>query len=156
MSAHYNHYSRRAGMLLECGIFNPTCLTLLPWPQPICTISVSEWNSFPSLNCPYFYILTLTLDSELIDFFSKSVEPDNILGMGLFLFNVLYTCSGSCPIGSDSGLHFQFFMKEPYINHLRYFLLSSSICPQRLSHCLSHPFNPCKKLRSFPQIAISA
>lgn len=59
---------------------------------------------FPFLELSY--LLTPTLDSEVIDLFSKSVEPDNILGMGFFLFNVLATCSGSYPIGSDSGLHF--------------------------------------------------
>lgn len=59
-------------MLLKCGIFNPIFFTLLPLPQPVYTLSVSECNSFSSLHCPYFYlILTPNSDSDLIDFFLR-------------------------------------------------------------------------------------
>lgn len=73
-------------MLSVHEISNLTHFTLLPSIADLSLATQSQylaWNTFPSLDCPYFYLVTLTLesDSDPIDFLSKHVVSGSVLGM---------------------------------------------------------------------------
>lgn len=46
------------------------------------------WNAFPSLHCPHFYLVTLTSDSDLIDFFPQGYRPCQYSWDGLPFFTM--------------------------------------------------------------------